>query len=110
MTTFPVSLEIVNRMTVAAFIQAFGDVAEHAPWVAAVAAQSRPFASRQGMSDAFGKAVVRAAKDRQMDLLLAHPDLAGRAAVAGDLTQEARSEQAGGGLEPVTAEEYDGII
>lgn len=110
MTTFPVSLDIVNRMTVAAFIQAFGDVAEHAPWVAAVAAQARPFASRQGMSDAFGKAVVRAARERQMDLLLAHPDLAGKAAVAGDLTQESRAEQAGAGLDELTADEYEAFI
>jgi 2-oxo-4-hydroxy-4-carboxy-5-ureidoimidazoline decarboxylase len=110
MTTFPVSLDIANRMTVAAFIQAFGDVAEHAPWVAAVAAEARPFASRQAMSDAFGKAVVRAGRERQIELLLAHPDLAGKAAIAGDLTQESKSEQASAGLDQLTPDEYDAFI
>jgi 2-oxo-4-hydroxy-4-carboxy-5-ureidoimidazoline decarboxylase len=110
MTAFPISLDTANRMSVAAFVAAFGDVAEHAPWVAAVAAEARPFASRQAMSDAFGKAVVRADKTRQIELLLAHPDLAGKAAVAGDVTNESRSEQAGAGLDRLTAEEFDAFM
>ena len=110
MTTSPISLDTANRMSLAAFVAAFGDVAEHASWVAEVAAEARPFASRQAMSDAFGKAVVRADKTRQIELLLAHPDLAGKAAVAGDVTDDSRSEQAGAGLDRLTADEFDAFM
>jgi 2-oxo-4-hydroxy-4-carboxy-5-ureidoimidazoline decarboxylase len=52
-------------------------------------------------------AVVTAApRDRQLELLRAHPDLAGRLAVAGALTPHSTSEQAGAGLDKCTAEEF----
>ena len=106
MTDFPISLAAVNKLSVPAFVAAFGDVAEHAPWVAETAADDRPFASRQAMCDAFGKAVVRASQDRQIELLLAHPDLAGKAAVAGRLTASSKNEQAGAGLDQLSQGEF----
>ena len=106
MADFPISLHDANRMDEDAFVDAFGDVAEHAPWVAAEAAERRPFSSRDAMIAAFADAVARADKHRQRALLLAHPDLAGRAAIAGDLTKESRSEQAGAGLDKLTPEEF----
>ena len=42
-----------------------------------------------------------------MALILAHPDLAGKAAVAGELTPESRDEQASAGLDRLTPEEYE---
>ncbi len=58
------------------------------------------------MIGAFSAAVKHADKSRQRALLLAHPDLAGRAAIDGDLTRESRSEQAGAGLDRLTPEEF----
>jgi 2-oxo-4-hydroxy-4-carboxy-5-ureidoimidazoline decarboxylase len=106
MADFPITLHDANRMDEDAFVDAFGDVAEHAPWVAAEAADRRPFSSRTAMIEAFATAVRHADKARQRALLLAHPDLAGRAAVAGDLTRESKSEQAGAGLDKLTPAQF----
>ena len=106
MADFPISLHDVNRMDEDAFVESFGDIAEHAPWVAAEAAERRPFLSPDAMIAAFTDAVARADEKRQRALLLAHPDLAGQAAIAGDLTKESRNEQAGAGLDKLTPEEF----
>src|SRR3990172_3950365 len=106
MNDFPISLDAVNRMDEATFVATFGDVAEHAPWVAAKAAGARPFATREAMIDAFAAAVADADPERQKALLLAHPDLAGKAAISGDLSEDSACEQAGAGLDRLTSEEF----
>ena len=75
-------LDAVNAMSEDEFVAAFGDIAEHSPWVAANAAEARPFRTRTAMIAAFRAAVAGADHKRQKSLLLAHPDLAGRAAIA----------------------------
>jgi 2-oxo-4-hydroxy-4-carboxy-5-ureidoimidazoline decarboxylase len=102
----PIPLSIVNKLSEDAFIENFGDVAEHSPWVAAEAAGSRPYGTREGMIGVFQSVILRADKARQTALLRAHPDLAGRAAVAGHLTDESKREQAGVGLDRLTREEF----
>lgn len=106
MNEWRISLDAVNRMDEATFVAAFGDVAEHAPWVAAEAARCRPYATREAMIDAFAAAVADADPEQQKTLLLAHPDLAGKAAVAGGLSEDSRKEQAGAGLDRLTPEEF----
>ncbi len=100
------ALAEVNRMSAPAFVDAFGDVAEHSPWVAEQAAATRPFTDREDLIEKFGGALWAADRDRQLAVLRAHPDLAGKAAVAGELTEDSRSEQAGAGLDRLTAEEF----
>lgn len=102
----PIPIEAVNRMTRADFVAAFGDVAENSPWVAERAAIARPFADRRAMGEAFLDAVFDADPSAQLALVRAHPDLAGRAAIAGELQPESRREQAGAGLDRLTAEEF----
>lgn len=99
-------LDAVNRMSDAAFVAAFGDVAEHSPWVAHAAAKVRPFADRRAMAEAFIDAIFDADPPMKLALIRAHPDLAGRAAIAGDLAPESQREQAGAGLDRLTAEEF----
>jgi 2-oxo-4-hydroxy-4-carboxy-5-ureidoimidazoline decarboxylase len=106
MQAFPLSIAEVNALTAKAFAAAFGDVAEHSPWVAEAAAAQRPFADRGAMIAAFQAAMQAANRDRQLALLKAHPDLAGRAAIAGELTEDSRKEQAGAGLGQLTREEF----
>lgn len=106
MAEFPISLHDVNRMAEDEFVETFGDVAEHSPWVAAEAAERRPYSSRAAMIAAFVDAVVHADHPRQRALLLAHPDLAGRAAVSGNLTQDSKNEQKGAGLDSLTPDEF----
>lgn len=95
------NLSEVNGLTPANFISSFGDVAEHSPWVAREASGFRPFAGRQAMIVAFETAVRAANRDAQLALIRAHPDLAGRA----KLTDDSAKEQAGAGLDTLTAEE-----
>jgi 2-oxo-4-hydroxy-4-carboxy-5-ureidoimidazoline decarboxylase len=101
-----IALDAVNLMTEDAFVATFGDVAEHSPWVAANAAEARPFISRRAMSEAFLDAMFEAGAPRQLALLRAHPDLAGRAAIAGALAPESSREQSRAGLDRLTPEEF----
>jgi 2-oxo-4-hydroxy-4-carboxy-5-ureidoimidazoline decarboxylase len=106
MAGFPIAIEDVNLMTSETFVAAFGDVAEHSPWVAERAATARPFANRRAMAEAFLDAVFDADPPTQLALVRAHPDLAGKAAVAGQLMPDSRKEQAGAGLDRLTADEF----
>ena len=100
------TVDAVNTFDAPAFAARFGDVAEASPWIAEAAFEARPFADREALVAAF-VAVVRAApRERQLALLRAHPDLAGRAAMAGEMAEESRREQAGAGLDRLTAEEF----
>ncbi|MDE0392252.1 MAG: 2-oxo-4-hydroxy-4-carboxy-5-ureidoimidazoline decarboxylase [Rhodospirillales bacterium] len=101
------TVDDLNRMDAPDFAAAFGDVAEHSPWVAERAAGGRPFADRDAAAEAFAAALRGAARDEQLAVLSAHPDLAGRAAVAGDLTEDSHREQAGAGLDRLTPAEFE---
>jgi OHCU decarboxylase len=99
-------MEAVNALGRDAFVERFGGLFEHSPWVAAVAWADRPFESREDLLDALTSAMYAAPRERQLELIRAHPDLAGRAAVAGALTPDSRSEQAAAGLDRLTPDEY----
>jgi 2-oxo-4-hydroxy-4-carboxy-5-ureidoimidazoline decarboxylase len=98
-------IDEINAMTPTQFVDRFGSVAEHATWVAGAAARHRPFAGRAAMIEAFAAAVMSAPPDAQLALLRAHPDLAGRAALAGDVTADSAAEQKGAGLDSLTPDE-----
>ncbi len=103
MTSVHMTLAQANAMSPAVFVASFGDIAEHSPWVAEAAATERPFADREAMINAFATAIETADRSRQRALLLAHPDLAGRAAIAGDLTEDSRPGAVGGRARPAYA-------
>ena len=90
----------------ALFVEAFGDVAEHSPWVAEEAHALGPFAVREDLITAFETAMRDASHGRQLDLIRAHPDLAGKAALAGEMAEDSKREQAGAGLDQLTAAEF----
>lgn len=102
----PLSTAAVNRLSREEFLSAFGGVAEASPWVAERAEAARPFANRAAMIAAFLSAVRTAPRARQLALLQAHPDLAGRAAIAGEIGPESRQEQAQAGLDRLTQDEF----
>lgn len=90
------------------FVARFGGVFEHSPWVAAGAFDAgiaEPLTAggvHQAMCAAF-----RSADDAaRLAVLRAHPDLAGKLAIAGELTEDSRKEQAGAGLDRLSAEEH----
>lgn len=98
-------IEHVNAMDRDAFMSAFGGVFEHSPWVAERAWKARPFADMGAVHDAM-KAVVQALpRSEQVALLCVHPDLAGKEAEAGTMTNDSVSEQASAGLDALTRDE-----
>ncbi len=106
MIAFPLSLQVVNEMPADMFVAAFGDVAEHSPWVAEAAERVRPYADRRDMIGAFLDTILDADDAQRLALVRAHPDLAGRARLA-DLAADSRKEQEGAGLDQLSPEELD---
>jgi 2-oxo-4-hydroxy-4-carboxy-5-ureidoimidazoline decarboxylase len=97
----------VNALTSEAFVASFGDIAEHSAWVASEAEKARPFSNHAAMVKAFQDAVLQASEEQQTALILAHPDLAGRAARAGEVADESKREQKGAGLDTLTQAEFE---
>jgi OHCU decarboxylase len=99
------ALAEVNTMDEDAFVAALGDLFEHSPWVARAAFDHRAFASVADLHGALEAAMQAAPRERQVALIRAHPELAGREARAGELTEASTGEQARAGLDRLTAEE-----
>ncbi len=100
------TLTDLNAMDESDFVRALGGVFEHSPWVARQAFASRPFVDVASLHDAMIEVVGRASGDEKLALLRAHPELAGKAAVRGELTADSTQEQSGAGLAHCTPEEF----
>lgn len=99
----------VGALDGAAFVARFGEVFEASPWIAEAAYASGPFADVAALHRAMVAVVAAAPLDRQVALIRVHPDLAGRAAIAGDLTPESTTEQASAGLDRLTPGQFERI-
>jgi len=82
------TLSELNAMDREAFVAAFGGIFEDASWVARRAWDSRPFASRKALHRAMTQQVESAAREEQLALLRAHPDLGARARMSAASTHE----------------------
>lgn len=103
------SLPRPSTMDRTVFVARFGGVFEHSPWIAEAAWEaglSHEQDTTEGLHAALCAALRAAGHDRQLAVLRAHPDLAGRLAVAGELTASSTAEQAGAGLDRCTPEEF----
>jgi 2-oxo-4-hydroxy-4-carboxy-5-ureidoimidazoline decarboxylase len=101
-----VTLADLNRLGPAEFVAAVGDVFELAPWVAEAACARRPFATVIDLHGAMMGAVRGAPRETQLGFLRQHPDLAGKAARAGAITEDSKQEQASVGLDTLSEEEF----
>ena len=101
-----VTLGELNRMGSAEFAASIGDTFELAPWVAEAAAARRPFAKVTALHEAMMGALRAAPRERQLEFLRGHPDLAGKAARAGAVTDDSRREQASVGLDSLSEEAF----
>jgi 2-oxo-4-hydroxy-4-carboxy-5-ureidoimidazoline decarboxylase len=101
------SFEQLNQAGKPEFVRALGEVYENSPWVAERAFARRPFANLAALFDAMAAAVAAASDDEKLELVRSHPDLAGRAALADDLTPSSRVEQGALGLNQLSPAEYD---
>jgi 2-oxo-4-hydroxy-4-carboxy-5-ureidoimidazoline decarboxylase len=92
------SLSQLNALDRVGFVSQIGWVYEHSPWVAEQAWEQRPFATIEDLHGAMERVVEFAPAEKKLALILAHPDLAGSVAEAGELTDASRREQKGAGL------------
>lgn len=99
------TLAQLNSLDHATFTAALGHLFEHSPWVAEETWGRRPFRDAAHLHAELGATMRRAGVERQLALIRAHPDLAGRLARQRQLTAESTREQASAGLDRLTDEE-----
>jgi 2-oxo-4-hydroxy-4-carboxy-5-ureidoimidazoline decarboxylase len=99
----------INAMDRAAFVAKFGGIFEKSPWVAETAWDKKPFATLDDMHAAMVAVAKYAPLPKQLALLQAHPDLAGKEAQAGAMTASSVSEQASAGLNALSKAEMTRI-
>jgi 2-oxo-4-hydroxy-4-carboxy-5-ureidoimidazoline decarboxylase len=102
-----VRLEEANALGEREFVERFGGVFEHSPWVAQRAWKQKPFTSAQALHQAMMQALAHAKREEQLALVRAHPELAGAEASEGKLTTHSSSEQARLGFTRLTRAELE---
>ncbi|MCT8161610.1 allantoinase PuuE [Pseudoruegeria sp. SHC-113] len=101
----PVATERPSEMDKATFVEAFGGIFEHSPWIAEAAHDLElgpAHDSALGVHSALARVFRTASEEARLGVLTAHPDLAGKLAQAKRLTAESTSEQASAGLDALT--------
>jgi 2-oxo-4-hydroxy-4-carboxy-5-ureidoimidazoline decarboxylase len=99
-------IERLNQADEASFVAEVGPLYEHSPWIAVLAWRDRPFEDRDALHGIMQRIIQSAPRERQLELIRAHPDLAGRLARAGALASNSTSEQSGLGLDRLSDDEY----
>lgn len=99
------SVEEAGNLDEDAFMERFGAIYEHSPWVTEGAWERRPFDGFEGLQRTFEQTVLDAPIERQLALIRAHPELAGKEAQKGSLTAESVGEQASAGLDRMSAQD-----
>lgn len=105
----PHTLAQINAYDRQAFVAALGHLFEHSPWVADETFAHRPFRDAAHLHAELCATLARSSRALQLELIRAHPDLAGRLAQAGRLTAESSREQATAGLDRLASEEAEEI-
>jgi len=98
-----------SKMTREAFVEHFKDLYEHSAWVAEGVFDlglSTDLDDAEPLLAVFQKVMLGADKGRQLALIFAHPDLAGKAAIRGELTAASTTEQSGAGISECSETEF----
>jgi 2-oxo-4-hydroxy-4-carboxy-5-ureidoimidazoline decarboxylase len=105
-----VTLSELNGLTPKRFIATLGGVFEHSPWIAAAACDRRPFATLDALHRTLVEVMQAAPTNAKLALLRAHPELASKAAIRGELSAESNREQAASGLTRCSAAEFARLL
>jgi len=97
----------LNAMSQADFVNVCGGFFEHSPWIAERTWSKRPFASLDALHAALVATLGASTRDEQVGLIAAHPDLVGRLAKEGRLTNESTAEQRAAGLTGLSEAEVE---
>ena len=97
-------------MSTSNFVTRFGGIYEHSSWVAERAEPHlREETAAGDIARVMADCVDNASVEKQLELIRAHPDLAGKAQLAGKLTADSTTEQASAGLDQCTSAEFEQI-
>lgn len=99
------TLKQINHYTTDQFIQLFGEIFEHSPWIAQKAAIARPFSSLEEVYETMKEIVELSPKEQQLALILEHPELGTRL----QMSNASVKEQVGAGLNTLTPDEFKRI-
>jgi len=100
-----ITLREINTLDQDSFVTALSSLIEGPPWIVREVWHARPFESLTQLHQALCAVMYNAPLEQQMALLQAHPDLVGRAALAGTLSPESTGEQVSAGLDRLSQEE-----
>ena len=105
MATGALTLQEINSFNMDTFTEKLGPLFEGPPWIVIEAWRDHPFVSIDHLYSSLCAVMYKAPLEQQILLLRSHPDLVGRAALAGTLTPASTSEQAAAGLDQLSPEE-----
>ncbi len=89
------------------FIARFGGIYEHSPWVAEQVQELLDGSvDTEYLARLMADCVDNASREQRLELICAHPDLAGKAHISSDLTADSSAEQMSAGLDQCTPDEY----
>jgi len=99
------NIDEINNLGEAEFVALLAAIFEHSHWVPELVYGKRPFEDRDNLYREMVAAMRQALELQRMALLCSHPELAGKEAASGNLTDASQREQAGAGLNQCTADE-----
>lgn len=89
------------------FVARYGGIYEHSPWVAEQVQELLDGSvDTEILERLMADCVDNASREQRLELICAHPDLAGKAHISGDLTANSSAEQASAGIDQCTPDEY----
>jgi 2-oxo-4-hydroxy-4-carboxy-5-ureidoimidazoline decarboxylase len=100
------TLDEINALGRPAFVKCLGGIVEHSPWIADAAWEKRPFDSVVALHETMIDALMHAPVETQLMVMRMHPELAGMAAIRGEVTAHSKQEQGGAGLTQCSPREF----
>uniref|UniRef100_A0A183C433 2-oxo-4-hydroxy-4-carboxy-5-ureidoimidazoline decarboxylase n=1 Tax=Globodera pallida TaxID=36090 RepID=A0A183C433_GLOPA len=99
------TIDDLNNSNVEAFVSKLGQIFENSPWVAREAYQKKPFKNVEDLFNAMIQVLMNSGREKQLELIHAHPNLAGHDMLKGNLSQFSTNEQANAGLNILTKQQ-----
>ena len=104
-----IALEKLNAQDADTFTETLDGIFEHSPWIPKETHNSAPFADWDALFSALCKVVDDSSEEKQLALICAHPDLAGKLAVSNQLTEHSTSEQQSARLDQLSPERFEAM-
>ena len=96
----------INKLPKSEFIKVFSNIFENSIWISEELYKLKPFDSFDDLSIKIMDIFENATKEKQIEILRAHPDLANKTRI-GSLTADSKKEQSSAGLDKCTPEEFN---